>query len=297
MPSEPYPSFFLSRDAGLAAPARPEPVLGWPPPRAGEERERWTHPLLIRAPLGRWGGVSTVLHLLALAATLLWASRFIPPAPIDAGDAVAMVFAPAERPALPPAVPTDQTAAPSPLAPPAPAIAEASQALPLAAPAPLAEPVQSLTPPPPAPPKPAERPRPAHPAPTRMAKANPSQTSAAARAPEAAPSPPADPPAGPQLATAALVPPHPLSAAAGNHAPLYPVSAMRRREQGRVVLDVDVTADGRADAVRIAISSGFPTLDRAAIEAVRLWRFHPATRGGTPVPAVAEVPFNFTLSD
>ncbi len=291
-------------------------MLAWPPPRVGETREPWAHPLLRRTPIGRWGGVSTGLHLLALAAMLLWAARFTPPEPIDASQSVAMVFAPAARPALPPAVPTDRAAAPAPLAPPPPPpeaarppsetappapppmppVADAAPAPPMAPPAPSADPVQAMTPPPPPPPpKPTERPHPAHPAPTRMAKANPSQTSAA-RAPAAAPSPPAEPPAGPQLATAALVPPHPLSAAAGNHAPLYPVAAMRRREQGRVVLDVDVTADGRADTVRVASSSGFPALDRAAIEAVRLWRFNPATRGGTPVPAVAEVPFNFTLS-
>jgi hypothetical protein len=30
---------------------------------------------------------------------------------------------------------------------------------------------------------------------------------------------------------------------------------------------------------------------------VQQWRFVPATRGGTPVPAVAEVPERFRLTD
>ncbi len=313
MPPEPYPAFSLSRDARVVACARREPVLGWQPASAEDSRERWAAPRKRKPRFGRTGGVSLALHLLALAATLLWASRFTAPTPIDESGAVAMMFAPTEHQALPPAQPIDPQAAPVPLAaatppsalpptpetaavaPPPPSMAMSAAAEPLPAPAPSAEPVQAMAPPPAAPPKPADHPRPPHPAATQLAKASASRP--AANAPAAPPTSATASPAAPQRAMAALVPPHPLSAADGNHAPLYPISAARRREQGRVVLDVDVTADGRADAIRIATSSGSPALDRAAIEAVRLWRFNPATRGGTPVPATAEVPINFTLSN
>lgn len=299
MPPEPYPPFFLSRETGAVAPARPEPVLGWHPAPESGVRERWPAGSSTRTRLGRFGGFSVWCHGLALAATLLWAQVFVPPEPVDDKGEVAMVFAPAERaaqePALPPAVETEPTAAPAPLVPPPPeesapaetaALSPATTAMAAMA-APPPDSVQAMTPP--APPKPAERPT--RPAPARMAKAAESRPSASSPVTTS-------PPASPQLAVATpLVPPHPLSAASGNPTPLYPISAARRREQGRVVLRVDVTADGRADAVQVAVSSGFSALDRAAIEAVRLWRFVPATRGGTPVPGAAEVPINFTLSN
>jgi protein TonB len=44
-------------------------------------------------------------------------------------------------------------------------------------------------------------------------------------------------------------------------------------------------------------SSGHAVLDQAAEAAVRGWRFQPATRGGVPVAAPADVPFRFRLQD
>ena len=101
----------------------------------------------------------------------------------------------------------------------------------------------------------------------------------------------------PKKIAAPIVPPRPLTIAEGNHAPLYPLIALRKREQGRVVLRVEVRVDGRVDAVWVASSSGFSELDHAAIEAVRQWRFIPATQVGMPVAATAEVPINFTISN
>jgi protein TonB len=77
----------------------------------------------------------------------------------------------------------------------------------------------------------------------------------------------------------------------------YPAEARRRGWQGEVVLRVEVSAEGRADAVAILRSSGHAVLDEAALAAVRLWRFRPATRGGVPVAAPADVPVRFRLRD
>jgi periplasmic protein TonB len=60
---------------------------------------------------------------------------------------------------------------------------------------------------------------------------------------------------------------------------------------------VAVSAEGSPADVGVAISSGHLTLDAAAIDAVRRWRFVPATQGGRPVPSVAEVPIRFRLED
>lgn len=91
------------------------------------------------------------------------------------------------------------------------------------------------------------------------------------------------------------VPPRFDAAYLDNPAPLYPASAKRAGEEGRVLLRVLVSADGSARTVEIAKTSGFDRLDAAAIDAVRQWRFVPAHRGGAAVAAHVNVPVVFTL--
>ena len=78
--------------------------------------------------------------------------------------------------------------------------------------------------------------------------------------------------------------------------PIYPALARSRGQQGRVLLRVMVSAAGEPSSVAVAASSGHPLLDRAALEAVRHWRFVPAEQGGHPVAAVADVPIVFRLT-
>jgi protein TonB len=82
-----------------------------------------------------------------------------------------------------------------------------------------------------------------------------------------------------------------------NRAPVYPESARRRGEQGRVLLRVDVSAEGMPLDVSVAGTSGHPILDSAALSAVRQWRFVPGTQAGRAVAAVAEVPIRFHLEN
>ncbi len=131
------------------------------------------------------------------------------------------------------------------------------------------------------------------------------------RAPPAERRPPARPAESPPAAVASLrpltpdapvvpppiVPPHPLAGMQGNPPPAYPERSRQRREQGLVLLRVDVSADGVAASVTVAHSSGYRTLDEAAAATVRRWRFVAATRGGTAIAAVAEVPVQFTLAE
>lgn len=102
--------------------------------------------------------------------------------------------------------------------------------------------------------------------------------------------------AAPAIESGPVIPPRPLSEAAGNRPPDYPPFLQARGVQGLVVLRVYVTADGRAASVSVLRSSGSRGLDASAVAAVRNWRFVPATRGGRPIPGVAEVPVNFQLS-
>jgi len=94
-----------------------------------------------------------------------------------------------------------------------------------------------------------------------------------------------------------VVPPRALSEAAGNRQPDYPASLQARGEQGRVLLRVDVTADGRAGSVSVLKGTGFARLDQLAMAAVRAWRFVAASRGGRPIAAPAEVTINFQLPE
>jgi protein TonB len=80
-------------------------------------------------------------------------------------------------------------------------------------------------------------------------------------------------------------------------APTYPENARRRGQQGRVVIQVNVSAEGRALSASVAQSSGFASLDTAALTAVERCRFDPATRGGAPVAWVYTLPVLFRLTD
>lgn len=80
-----------------------------------------------------------------------------------------------------------------------------------------------------------------------------------------------------------------------NPAPVYPILSRRRGEQGRVLLLVQVSAQGMAEKVEIQESSGHLRLDSAALEAVKRWRFVPARRGDETVAASVVVPILFRL--
>jgi protein TonB len=69
------------------------------------------------------------------------------------------------------------------------------------------------------------------------------------------------------------------------------------RQQGVVMVSVEVSADGRASDVSVSRSSGFPQLDEAAERAVRRWIFEPAKSAGLPVASRVEVPVRFSLSE
>lgn len=81
-----------------------------------------------------------------------------------------------------------------------------------------------------------------------------------------------------------------------NAAPAYPPISRRMREQGRVLLRVEVDPDGRVVAIELAQSSGHGRLDEAALAAARRWRFAPAKLGDTQVAGRALVPIVFQLN-
>jgi protein TonB len=111
---------------------------------------------------------------------------------------------------------------------------------------------------------------------------------------EAPPPPPPPPPAAPakrapvriggQLTAPALV--HRVN-------PVYPEVAVLAQVTGIVILEATVDAQGAVESVRVLRS--VPLLDRAAIEAVRQWRYTPLVLNGVPSPFVLTVTLSFSM--
>lgn len=77
--------------------------------------------------------------------------------------------------------------------------------------------------------------------------------------------------------------------------PAYPIESRRLHEQGTVKLVVTLNTDGRVADVEIASTSGFYRLDRAALGAVRHWRWAPSLQSGVPVMVQGYVTIPFVL--
>jgi protein TonB len=77
-------------------------------------------------------------------------------------------------------------------------------------------------------------------------------------------------------------------------APVYPELARQVRRQGIVV--VRATIDRAGEVVDVAVEKGLGFgLDESALEAVRRWRFAPATLDGRPVPVYFHLTVRFEL--
>ncbi len=76
--------------------------------------------------------------------------------------------------------------------------------------------------------------------------------------------------------------------------PDYPAQARQIRIQGKVVLRAVISREGTIENLQVV--SGHPMLVRAAVEAVRQWRYRPYSLNGEPVEVETEVTVNFVLS-
>jgi len=81
-----------------------------------------------------------------------------------------------------------------------------------------------------------------------------------------------------------------------NTPPIYPETARRAGWEGRVIVRVEVSAEGLPVSVALEKSSNFGVLDQAALRAVKSWRFQPRMMGGVAMTGTVDVPVNFTLS-
>lgn len=213
--------------------------------------------------------VSLAVHAAAVPAWLRQrpAPALPPPAPLVAVLVPPLVQQPAPAPA------------PKERRPPRPKAKTPAAAARAVQPAPLHAPAVLQTPPAPAPVTPLQREGPPASAPVTPAQGEGPPVSAAAPEP---------------LATASSAPVFD-ALYLDNPAPAYPMLSRRLREEGRVLLRVLVSAEGRAAEVQIRASSGSERLDMAARDAVARWKFTPARRGEQPVAAWVLIPISFSL--
>ena len=80
-----------------------------------------------------------------------------------------------------------------------------------------------------------------------------------------------------------------------NPEPPYPERSRELGEHGRVILQVRVSADGRALQVEVISGSHSRRLDEAARQAVTDWRFIPARQDGVAVESSLQIPITFAL--
>lgn len=77
--------------------------------------------------------------------------------------------------------------------------------------------------------------------------------------------------------------------------PNYPMASRRMREEGRVVVLVEINTQGLVERATVDSSSGFPRLDESALAAARKARMKPYSRNGVAYPAKAKIPFDFVM--
>ena len=85
--------------------------------------------------------------------------------------------------------------------------------------------------------------------------------------------------------------------ALNNPKPPYPPYAYKARQEGQVILLVEVLSSGDCGQVSIHTSSGFELLDESALTTVKKWHFVPAKKDGQVVPQNIRIPITFSLKN
>lgn len=228
--------------------------------------------------------------VLAVHAVLLWAiTQLDQPAPqLAAGEPLMVRFIeapPAPEPVTPPTKPAPKI---KPVPKPKPQVERPPE--PVKRPKPVKKPLIAQTRPKPVPMETAPKPPPRRePVAQPLPKPSPPVQSAPERAPRSAPN-------SDTAKEAPIIPPNIVAAYRDNPPPDYPMRSRRLGEQGKVLLRVHVNTSGHVSQIKIQRSCGHRRLDRAAVEAVRNWRFAPARRAGQPIAAWVLVPIQFELS-
>ena len=77
----------------------------------------------------------------------------------------------------------------------------------------------------------------------------------------------------------------------------YDEVSRRRGEEGAVGILLEIDSSGNPRNIKIAKSSGYPRLDRIALNGIRSSRFSPTLKSGRPVNSQIEYTIIFRLDD
>ncbi|MCA9401982.1 MAG: energy transducer TonB, partial [Candidatus Omnitrophica bacterium] len=80
-----------------------------------------------------------------------------------------------------------------------------------------------------------------------------------------------------------------------NEAPIYPRIARIKGWTGKVWLEVYINTFGAVQNVNVVKSSGHHVIDQAALEAVREWKFIPASVDGVPEASKIILPIELKM--
>lgn len=80
--------------------------------------------------------------------------------------------------------------------------------------------------------------------------------------------------------------------------PKYPAEAIKKGEQGEVLLEVTIDAAGHVNKVAVdpKMTTAPVVLQTAALQAAANWKFAAGMKDGHPVGGVVKIPVNFSLS-
>ena len=76
--------------------------------------------------------------------------------------------------------------------------------------------------------------------------------------------------------------------------PQYPSEARQQRVQGAVVLQAEISREGRVQKLKVI--SGDSALTESAMQAVRRWRYRPYSAEGRPIAMQTTITVNFALN-
>ena len=79
--------------------------------------------------------------------------------------------------------------------------------------------------------------------------------------------------------------------------PIYPINASMAGIEGKVELEFLVQTDGTVSDITIKNASPPGVFEKAAVRALKQWRFKPGTKNGQPVITRVYLPLRFQLED
>jgi TonB family protein len=79
-------------------------------------------------------------------------------------------------------------------------------------------------------------------------------------------------------------------------APIYPEEARKEKISGIVLLDVTINEEGKVSAVKTK-ESAHPSLEKAAIDAVKQWEYVPMQMNGKSVAVITTITINFAFAE